>query len=223
MLTIGAVIIFVRSKTKWHSIVSWRCFSVINLFLKRIYYRHLLWKESEFHGESTGVFGFSIYRAHKSVLTIGAVIIFVRSKTKWHSIVSWRCFSVINLFLKKIYYRHLQWKESEFYSESTGVFGFSIYRAHKSVLTIGAVIIFVRSKTKWHSIVSWRCFSVINLFLKKSTIDIYYEKNQNFMANGLVFLDFPSTVHTNFYGVIYTDISRVCITSVFCDMVMRIT
>ena len=170
VLTIGAVIIFVRSKTKWHSIVSWRCFSVINLFLKKIYYRHLLWKESEFHGKWTGVFGFSIYRAHKSVLTIGAVIIFVRSKTKWHSIVSWRCFSVINLFLKKIYCRHLQWKESEFYSESTGVFGFSIYRAHKSVLTIGAVIIFVRSKTKWHSIVSWRCFSVINLFLK----NIYY-------------------------------------------------
>ena len=170
MLTIGAVIIFVRSKTKWHSIVSWRCFSVINLFLKKIYYRHLLWKESEFHGEWTGVFGFSIYRAHKSVLTIGAVIIFVRSKTKWHSILSWRCFSVINLFLKKIYYRHLLWKESEFHGEWTGVFGFSIYRAHKSVLTIGAVIIFVRSKTKWRSIVSWRCFSVINLFLKK----IYY-------------------------------------------------
>ena len=170
VLTIGAVIIFVRSKTKWHSIVSWRCFSVINRFLKKIYYRHLLWKESEFHGEWTGVFGFSIYRAHKSVLTIGAVIIFVRSKTKWHSIVSWRCFSVINLFVKKIYYRHLLWKESEFYSEWTGVFGFSIYRAHKSVLTIGAVIIFVRSKTKWHSIVSWRCFSVINLFLKKNLL-----------------------------------------------------
>ena len=46
---------------------------MINLFLKKIYYRHLQWKESEFHGESTGVFGFSIYRAHKSVLTIGAV------------------------------------------------------------------------------------------------------------------------------------------------------
>ena len=54
-------------------------------------------------------------------------------------------------------------------------------------------------------------------------MDIYYEKNQNFMAIRLVFLDFPSTVHTNFYGVIYTAISRVCITSVFCDMVMRIT
>ena len=54
-------------------------------------------------------------------------------------------------------------------------------------------------------------------------MDIYYEKNQNIIANGLVFLDFPSTVHTNLYGVIYTDISGVCITSVFCDMVMRIT
>ena len=258
MLTIGAVIIFVRSKTKWHSIVSWRCFSVINLFLKKIYYRHLLWKESEFHGEWTDVFGFSIYRAHKSVLTIGAVIIFVRSKTKWHSIVSWRCFSVINLFLKKIYCRHLLWKESEFHGEWTGVFGFSIYRAQKSVLTIGASIIFVRSKTKWLSIVSWRCFSVINLFLKKIYYRhllwkesefhgewtgvfgfsiyrahkflwrdlyrhftcMYYERYlwyghannlarllnekgklsvlvQNFIANGLVFLDFPSTVHTN--------------------------
>ena len=102
---------------------------------------------TEFYSESIGVFGFSIYRAHKSVLTIGAVIIFVRSKTKWHSIVSWRCFSVINLFLKKIYYRHLLWKGSEFYGDSTGVFGFSIYRAHKSVLTIGGSIIFVRSKT----------------------------------------------------------------------------
>ena len=58
---------------------------------------------------------------------------------------------------------------------------------------------------------------------KKSTTDIYYEKNQNFMANRLVFLDFPSTVHTNFYGVIYTAISPVYITSVFCDMAMRIT
>ena len=38
-------------------------------------------KRSEIHGESTGVFRFSIYRAHKSVLTIGAAIIFVRSKT----------------------------------------------------------------------------------------------------------------------------------------------
>ena len=170
VLTIGASIIFVRSKSKWHSIVSWRCFSVIDLFLKKIYCRHLLWKESEFHGEWTGVFGFSIYRAHKSVLAICASIIFVRSKTKSHSIVSWRCFSVINLFLKKIYCRHLLWKGSEFHGESTGIFGFSIYRAHKSVLTIGAPIIFVRSKTKWHSIVSWRCFSVINLFLKK----IYY-------------------------------------------------
>ena len=129
VLTLGAAIIFVRSKTKWHSIVSWRCFSVINLFLKKIYYRHLLWKESEFHGEWTGAFGFSIYRAHKSVLTIGAAIIFVRSKTKWHSIVSWRCFSAINVFLKKISYRHLLWKESEFHGKSTGVFGFSIYRA----------------------------------------------------------------------------------------------
>ena len=36
----------------------------------------------EFDGQSTGVFGFSIYRAHKSVLTIDAAIIFVRSKTK---------------------------------------------------------------------------------------------------------------------------------------------
>ena len=180
LLYIGAPIIFVRSKTMWHSIVSWRCFSAINIFLKKIYFRHLLWKESEFYGESTGVFRFSIYRAHKSVLTIGAPIIFVRSKTKWHSIVSWRCFSAINLFLKKIYFRHLLWKESEFYGESTGVFRFSIYRAHKSVLTIGAPIIFVRSKTK-----------------RQSTIDIYYEKNQNFMANRLVFLDFPSTVHTN--------------------------
>ena len=35
------------------------------------------------------------------------------------------------------------------------------------------------------------------------------------MANRLVFLDFPSTVHTNFYGVIYTAISPVYITSVF--------
>ena len=244
MLTIGAPIIFVRSKTKWHSIVSWRCFYAINLFLKKIYYRHLLWKESEFYGESTGVFRFSIYRAHKSVLTIGAPIIF-RPGKNWHSIVSWRCFSAINLFLKKIYYRHLLWKESEFYGESTGVFRFSIYRAYKSVLTIGAPIIF-RPGKNWHSIVSWRCFSAINLFLKKiyfrhllwkesefygestgvfrfsiyrahksvltigapiifvrsktkwqSTIDIYYEKNQNFMANRLVFLDFPSTVHTN--------------------------
>ena len=41
------------------------------------------------------------------------------------------------------------------------------------------------------------------------------------MANRLVFLDFPSTVHTNFYGVIYTAISPVYITSVFCDMAMR--
>ena len=38
---------------------------------------------------------------------------------------------------------------------------------------------------------------MINVFLKKSTIDIYYEKNQNFIANRLMFLDFPSTVHTN--------------------------
>ena len=216
---------------EWHSIASWRCFSAINVFLKKISYRHLLWKESEFHGKSTGVFGFSIYRAHKSVLTIGAAIIFVRSKTKWHSIVNFRCFFPINLFLKKIYYSYLLWKESEFHGESigvfgfsiyrahkflwrdlyryftciyyerflwyghannlarlseweretrrvsrefddqsTGVFGFSIYRAHKSVLTIGAAIIFVRSKTKWHSIVNFRCFSPINLFLKK----IYY-------------------------------------------------
>ena len=122
MLTIGAAIIFLRSKTKWHSIVNWRCFSPINLFLKKIYYRHLLWKESEFHGKSTGVFGFSIYRAHKSELTIGPAIIFVRSKTKWHSIVNWRCFSPINLFLKKIYYRHLLWKESEFHGKSTWCF-----------------------------------------------------------------------------------------------------
>ena len=133
-------------------------FSAINLFLKKLYYWHLLWKESGFLGESIGVFGFSIYRAHKSVLTIGEAIIFVRSKTKWHSIVSWRCFSPINLFLKKLYCRHLLWKESEFLGKSTGVFGFSIYRAHNSVLTIGAAIIFVRSKTKWHSIGSWSCF-----------------------------------------------------------------
>ena len=43
------------------------------------------------------------------------------------------------------------------------------------------------------------------------------------MENRLVFLDFPSTVHTNFYGVIYAAISPVYITSVFCDMAMRIT
>ena len=43
------------------------------------------------------------------------------------------------------------------------------------------------------------------------------------MANRLVFLDFPSTVHRNFYGVIYAAISPVYITSVFCDMAMQIT
>ena len=52
---------------------------------------------------------------------------------------------------------------------------------------------------------------------------MYYEKNQNFMANRLVFLDFPSTVHTNFYGVISTAISPVYIPDVFCYMAMRIT
>ena len=60
-----------------------------------------------------------------------------------------------------------------------------------------------------HSIVKLRCFPAINLFLKKSTIDVYYEKDQNFMVNRVVLVDFPSTVLINFYGVIYTAISRV--------------
>ena len=163
-------------KRKWHSIESCRCFSPINLFLKKICYRHLLWKESEFHGKSIGVFGFSIYRAHKFLwrdlyryftciyyerflwyghannlarllnekgklsvlvenLMANRLVFWIfhlpctqicayyrrgnnfRPVKNWHSIVSWRCFSPINLFLKKIYYRHLLWKESEFHGE----------------------------------------------------------------------------------------------------------
>ena len=194
MLTIGlgAAIIFVRSKTKWHSILSWRCFSAINVFLKKISYRHLLWKESEFHGKSTGVFGFSIYRAHKSVLTIGAAIIFVRSKTKWHSIVNFRCFFPINLFLKKIYYSYLLWKESEFYGESIGVFGFSIYRAHKFLW---------RDLYRYFTCIYYERFlwyghanNLARLLNEKGKLGMLVE---NLMTNRLVFLDFPSTEHTN--------------------------
>ena len=253
MLTIGAAIIFVRSKTKWHSIVNWRCFSPINLFLKKIYCRHLLWKESEFHGESIGVFVFSIYRAnkflwrdlyryftciyyerflwyghannlarllnekgklsvwvenlmayrlvflglsiyrsHKSVLTIGAAIIFVRSKTKWHSIVNFRCFSPINLFLKQIYYRHLLWKESEFHGKSIGVFGFSIYRAHKFLW---------RDLYRYFTCIYYERFlwyghanNLARLLNEKGKLSVLVE---NLMAYRLVFLDYPSTVNTN--------------------------
>ena len=157
-----------------------------------------------------GVFGFSIYRAHKFL---------------WRDL--YRYFTCI-YYERFLWYGHannlarllnekgkLSVLVENLMAYRLVLLGFSIYRAHKSVLTIGAAIIFVRSKTKWHSIVNFRCFFPINLFLKKSTTVIYYEKNQNFMANRLAFLDFPSTVHTNFYGVIYTAISPVYITSVF--------
>ena len=130
--------------------------------------------------------------AHKSVLTIGAAIIFIRSKTKWHSIVSWRCFSPSNLFLKKIYYRHLLWKESEFHGESIGVFGFSIYRAHKFLR---------RDLYRYFTCIYYERFlwyghanNLARLLNEKGKLSVLVE---NLMANRLVFLDFPSTVHTN--------------------------
>ena len=46
-------------------------------------------------------------------------------------------------------------------------------------------------------------------------IEVYYHVNKNFMANQLVFTDFPSLVHTHFYDVIYTAISDICSESMF--------
>ena len=118
--------------------------------------------------------------------------IFVWSKTKWHSIVSWRCFSVINLFLKKIYYRHLLRKESEFHGEWTGVFGFSIYRAHKFLWRD----LYRHFTCMYYERFLWygHANNLARLLNEKGKLSVLV---QNFIANRLVFLDFPSTVHTN--------------------------
>ena len=49
--------------------------NIVARFLKEE--RHTRCVNTEFHGESSGVFGFSIYRAHNSVFTISTTIIFV--------------------------------------------------------------------------------------------------------------------------------------------------
>ena len=114
-----------------------------------------------------------------------------RPVKNWHSIVSWRCFSPINLFLKKLYYRHLLRKESEFHCKSTGAFGFSIYRAHKFLW---------RDLYRYFTCIYYERFlwyghanNLARLLNEKGKLSVLVE---NFMANRLVFLDFPSTVHT---------------------------
>ena len=125
-------------------------------------------------------------------LPIGAAIIFVRSKIKWHSIVSWICFSAINLILKKIYYRHLLWKESEFHGESTGVFGFSIYRAHKFLWRD----LYCHFTCMYYERFLWygHANNLARLLNEEGKLSVLVE---NLTANRLVFLDFPCTVHTN--------------------------
>ena len=42
---------------------------------------------------------------------------------------------------------------------------------------------------------------IVDRYVFYASIKVHHEKNQNFMVIRLLFFDFLSTVHTNFYGV----------------------
>ena len=80
----------------------------------------------------------------------------------------------------------------EFDGQSTGVFGFSIYRAHKFLW---------RDLCRYFTCIYYERFlwygyanNLARLLNEEGKLSVLVE---NLMANRLVFLDFPSTVHTN--------------------------
>ncbi len=81
MLRICATLIFVGQKlSEFYCKLDGK--HAIKFLLHQLEYNVLKGKDRELNGESNGRFGFSIYRAHKFVLRIRAILIFGLPETK---------------------------------------------------------------------------------------------------------------------------------------------